>query len=192
MERGWRVGNWMEGWFRKSRPRSRTRLMRIFSYYSIVFFAGQMCLKGLKTLLWNFPSKFQRIQRMLPSMETAYIYSIRLEFIFFTLTISLQESLYNLIAIRTNFESFVKPRNVRLFDSRYKSRLKNFATGYLLLWRGTRATLENPYLDMKSLLGGRRAVAASREKNRKNYRAERVFVNKTLGIKKRNVGWERV
>lgn len=129
---------------------------------------------------------------MLPSMETAYIYSIRLEFIFFTLIISLQESLYNLIAIRTNFESFVKPRNVRLFDSRYKSRLKNFATGYLLLWRGTRATLENPYLDMKSLLGGRRAVAASREKNRKNYRAERVFVNKTLGIKKRNVGWERV
>lgn len=126
---------------------------------------------------------------MLPSMETAYIYSIRLEFIFFTLTISLQESLYNLIT--TNFESFVKPRNVRLFDSRYKSRLKNFATGYLLLWRGTRATLENPYLDMKSLLGGRGA-AASREKNRKNYRAERVFVNKTLGIKKRNVGWERV
>lgn len=124
---------------------------------------------------------------MLPSMETAYIYSIRLEFIFFTLIISLQESLYNLIT--TNFESFVKPRNVRLFDSRYKSRLKNFATGYLLLWRGTRATLENPYLDMKSLLGGRRAVAASREKNRKNYRAERVFVNKTLGIKKRNVGW---
>lgn len=126
---------------------------------------------------------------MLPSMETAYIYSIRLEFIFFTLIISLQESLYNLIT--TNFESFVKPRNVRLFDSRYKSRLKNFATGYLLLWRGTRATLENPYLDMKSLLGGRGA-AASREKNRKNYRAERVFVNKTLGIKKRNVGWERV
>lgn len=126
---------------------------------------------------------------MLPSMETAYIYSMRLEFIFFTLIISLQESLYNLIT--TNFESFVKPRNVRLFDSRYKSRLKNFATGYLLLWRGTRATLENPYLDMKSLLGGRGA-AASREKNRKNYRAERVFVNKTLGIKKRNVGWERV
>lgn len=126
---------------------------------------------------------------MLPSMETAYIYSIRLEFIFFTLITSLQESLYNLIT--TNFESFVKPRNVRLFDSRYKSRLKNFATGYLLLWRGTRATLENPYLDMKSLLGGRGA-AASREKNRKNYRAERVFVNKTLGIKKRNVGWERV
>lgn len=124
-------------------------------------------------------------------METAYIYSIRLEFIFFTLTISLQESLYNLIT--TNFESFVKPRNVRLFDSRYKSRLKNFATGYLLLWRGTRATLENPYLDMKSLLGGRgTTAAASREKNRKNYRAERVFVNKTLGIKKRNVGWERV
>lgn len=123
---------------------------------------------------------------MLPSMETAYIYSMRLEFIFFTLIISLQESLYNLIT--TNFESFVKPRNVRLFDSRYKSRLKNFATGYLLLWRGTRATLENPYLDMKSLLGGRGA-AASREKNRKNYRAERVFVNKTLGIKKRNVGW---
>lgn len=123
---------------------------------------------------------------MLPSMETAYIYSIRLEFIFFTLIISLQESLYNLIT--TNFESFVKSRNVRLFDSRYKSRLKNFATGYLLLWRGTRATLENPYLDMKSLLGGRGA-AASREKNRKNYRAERVFVNKTLGIKKRNVGW---
>lgn len=115
---------------------------------------------------------------------------MRLEFIFFTLITSLQESLYNLIT--TNFESFVKPRNVRLFDSRYKSRLKNFATGYLLLWRGTRATLENPYLDMKSLLGGRRAVAASREKNRKNYRAERVFVNKTLGIKKRNVGWERV
>lgn len=126
---------------------------------------------------------------MLPSMETAYIYSMRLEFIFFTLITSLQESLYNLIT--TNFESFVKPRNVRLFDSRYKSRLKNFATGYLLLWRGTRATLENPYLDMKSLLGGRGA-AASREKNRKNYRAERVFVNKTLGIKKRNVGWERV
>lgn len=128
---------------------------------------------------------------MLPSMETAYIYSMRLEFIFFTLIISLQESLYNLIT--TNFESFVKPRNVRLFDSRYKSRLKNFATGYLLLWRGTRATLENPYLDMKSLLGGRgTTAAASREKNRKNYRAERVFVNKTLGIKKRNVGWERV
>lgn len=126
-------------------------------------------------------------------METAYIYSIRLEFIFFTLIISLQESLYNLITITTNFESFVKPRNVRLFDSRYKSRLKNFATGYLLLWRGTRATLENPYLDMKSLLGGRgTTAAASREKNRKNYRAERVFVNKTLGIKKRNVGWERV
>lgn len=130
---------------------------------------------------------------MLPSMETAYIYSMRLEFIFFTLITSLQESLYNLIAITTNFESFVKPRNVRLFDSRYKSRLKNFATGYLLVWRETRATLENPYLDMKSLLGGRgTTAAASREKNRKNYRAERVFVNKTLGIKKRNVGWERV
>lgn len=80
-----------------------------------------------------------KFQQMLPSMGTAnppYISRTYLTWIH----IFHADNLPSRITLQshnhyTKFETFVKPRNIRLFDSSYKSTLKNFASssGYLLL-----------------------------------------------------------